>query len=390
MGNKTVETTASGLSQAVGRSALAPLATEEITELGTYFPKSGGGGGGTSDYDELTNKPSINSVTLSGNKTTSDLGIDEVPNITSNDDGKVLTATYNEGTGSYAWGNLSSTAVTNALSTAQQNAINSGITSEKVTTYDTLPDEDDVKDIISAHFVAGTNVTITDNVDGTQTIASTGGGSSVAKFTRILEGTNVTNISQLRDDDYSDGLFVCQGTALNPSGGPIYVFAYKAGNEIYQYLTDARGGYLQTQCKYWGTWSTSSVKTPSLMFKTDAFTAVTPSITGATITNIGGGYLSTNGDQSLLSNICFVNIWFDIDDASLLDGQDLNIWLQRIKPVGPSTDVCTTLQMTAIGTNTDSKGVCYILENGKMMAGYNSFSGNVRICISGSYIVNRN
>lgn len=33
------------------------------------------GGGGTSDYDELSNKPSINSVTLSGNKTSSDLGL---------------------------------------------------------------------------------------------------------------------------------------------------------------------------------------------------------------------------------------------------------------------------------------------------------------------------
>lgn len=31
--------------------------------------------GGSSDYSDLTNKPSINSVTLSGNKTTSDLGI---------------------------------------------------------------------------------------------------------------------------------------------------------------------------------------------------------------------------------------------------------------------------------------------------------------------------
>lgn len=34
-----------------------------------------GGGSGTSDYTDLTNKPSINSVELSGNKTTSDLGI---------------------------------------------------------------------------------------------------------------------------------------------------------------------------------------------------------------------------------------------------------------------------------------------------------------------------
>lgn len=35
----------------------------------------GGGGGGTSDYSELTNKPQIGGVTLTGNKTASDLGL---------------------------------------------------------------------------------------------------------------------------------------------------------------------------------------------------------------------------------------------------------------------------------------------------------------------------
>ena len=36
---------------------------------------AGGGGGGTSDYNDLSNKPQINGNTLSGNKTTSQLGI---------------------------------------------------------------------------------------------------------------------------------------------------------------------------------------------------------------------------------------------------------------------------------------------------------------------------
>jgi hypothetical protein len=39
--------------------------------------EEGGGGGGTSNYEQLTNKPSINDVTLTGNKTTSELGIVE-------------------------------------------------------------------------------------------------------------------------------------------------------------------------------------------------------------------------------------------------------------------------------------------------------------------------
>ena len=38
---------------------------------------SGGGSGGTTDYTDLTNKPQINGVTLSGNKTTAALGITE-------------------------------------------------------------------------------------------------------------------------------------------------------------------------------------------------------------------------------------------------------------------------------------------------------------------------
>lgn len=53
------------------------------------------GGGGTSDYPDLTNKPQINGVTLTGNKTTSDLlislnGLTDTA-ITSPSDGQLLT-----------------------------------------------------------------------------------------------------------------------------------------------------------------------------------------------------------------------------------------------------------------------------------------------------------
>lgn len=41
------------------------------------------GGGGTSDYTDLTNKPSIEGVTLSGNKTASDLGLAKTSDIPS-------------------------------------------------------------------------------------------------------------------------------------------------------------------------------------------------------------------------------------------------------------------------------------------------------------------
>lgn len=109
---------------------------------GTETIASTGGSGGTTDYSDLTNKPSINNVTLSGDKTTSDLGIDEVPDVTSSDDGKILKASYSDSTGTYGWGNLSSSDVIDVLSTAQQNALNSGITSNKVSSYDTVAGDD--------------------------------------------------------------------------------------------------------------------------------------------------------------------------------------------------------------------------------------------------------
>lgn len=37
--------------------------------------EGGGGGSGTDNYNELINKPSINNVVLSGNKTEDDLGL---------------------------------------------------------------------------------------------------------------------------------------------------------------------------------------------------------------------------------------------------------------------------------------------------------------------------
>ena len=44
----------------------------------SYVALSGGGGGGTDNYNALTNKPSVNSVTLIGNKTSSELGLQEL------------------------------------------------------------------------------------------------------------------------------------------------------------------------------------------------------------------------------------------------------------------------------------------------------------------------
>jgi hypothetical protein len=57
-----------------------------ITQSGSTMTISSTGGSGTSDYDDLTNKPSINSITLSGNKSLSDLGIQPSGNYVTNTD----------------------------------------------------------------------------------------------------------------------------------------------------------------------------------------------------------------------------------------------------------------------------------------------------------------
>ena len=55
----------------VSRNPTSPM--EVATK--DYVDNSGGGGGGTSNYDALSNRPQINGVTLTGNKTSSDLSL---------------------------------------------------------------------------------------------------------------------------------------------------------------------------------------------------------------------------------------------------------------------------------------------------------------------------
>ena len=55
---------------------------------------------GTTNYNNLINKPSINGVDLIGNKTSAALGIRDVPSVIESDDGKILTANSD---GTYTW-----------------------------------------------------------------------------------------------------------------------------------------------------------------------------------------------------------------------------------------------------------------------------------------------
>ena len=58
------------------------IATVNVNGTDTDLYAPSGGGGGSSDYNDLDNKPSVEGVTLSGNKTASDLGLDKARELT--------------------------------------------------------------------------------------------------------------------------------------------------------------------------------------------------------------------------------------------------------------------------------------------------------------------
>jgi hypothetical protein len=81
-----------------------------------YSFKKNSGGGGTSDYSQLTNKPQINGVTLSGNKTSQDLGItsealETVSSIPSGASVGDVYAIYSSREDYYGWDNLTGSTV---------------------------------------------------------------------------------------------------------------------------------------------------------------------------------------------------------------------------------------------------------------------------------------
>ena len=84
-----------------------------------------GGGAGTTNYNELDNKPSINGVTLVGNKTAADLSILPVPIVGENDNNKILTASYSGGVGSYSWQPAPSSGTTDYTQLTNKPQINS-------------------------------------------------------------------------------------------------------------------------------------------------------------------------------------------------------------------------------------------------------------------------
>ena len=77
----TGEAGPAGVGVPSGGSAGQVLAKASGTDYDTHWVNQSGGGGGTSDYSDLSNKPQIEGVTLSGNKTAAQLGLAKASDI---------------------------------------------------------------------------------------------------------------------------------------------------------------------------------------------------------------------------------------------------------------------------------------------------------------------
>ena len=67
------------LTKVVYTNGVTVITGENLNEIQDAIIALEQGGGGTSDYNDLTNKPSIGGVTLSGNKSLSDIGAIAAP-----------------------------------------------------------------------------------------------------------------------------------------------------------------------------------------------------------------------------------------------------------------------------------------------------------------------
>ena len=77
---------------------------QPVVQLAINNALTGGGGGGGGDgYTKAEADAKFETITNAQSTYLAIADADEVPEVTSDDNGKVLTATYSEGTSSYAW-----------------------------------------------------------------------------------------------------------------------------------------------------------------------------------------------------------------------------------------------------------------------------------------------
>lgn len=175
--------------------------------------KNKGGGGGTSNYEDLQNKPQIAGTTLSGNKTLADLGI------ASADDVK------NEFIGTLAkW---------NALSPAQQKA------------YDTYQITDDYSETLMPNYSTVEQKTGQKWIDGKEIYSKTVDCGTLPDNTSKLVDAGLSNVSVIRIEGVAIG-----GSSIplpHISTNNLYIeISYEPSNEVFI----RTNGYFSTMHSY--------------------------------------------------------------------------------------------------------------------------------------------
>lgn len=149
--------------------------------IATGGGESSGGGTGVSDYDLLDNRPSINGVTLTGNKTTSELGINIPTDLSElNSDDNHMLVTKEEKT---RW-NSADSGLTDRVSANEENI-------EAISHFGTKAKFEEVKDTLPV----GASFDITDDQNEGGGSSGSGGGSVVTVTQHQESGVHIADIT---------------------------------------------------------------------------------------------------------------------------------------------------------------------------------------------------
>ena len=224
-------------------------------EGSTLTISSTGGSGGTSDYSDLTNKPQINSVTLSGNKSLTDLGIQPAGNYVTNTD---YASSSTGGVVKVSNGDYGLTVDEGVLKgTVKTYSQFSDASSKSVVTKGTLNNVIEGKGLIDSSYHDNTKQDVTDNTLQTtnKTIPTAiNEVNSIAKGANQAVGYNsysamVTAINAMDDDEFTMGQNIYIVTVNVPD---LWVSSVESTSSTYTYVDDATiisalqtNGYIQ-------------------------------------------------------------------------------------------------------------------------------------------------
>jgi hypothetical protein len=244
--------------------------TKFLADDGTY---KAGGSGGTTDYTQLTNKPSVNDIELTGNKTSADLGIQPAGNYLTEEVDPTVSAWAKEPTKpSYTFDELSDVTITTPASNDFPYYTGTGWANKTFDVSKTF-----------AGFVNRTDSTISVNGSGVVTLAPT-----TTSFTVYTMGTkhvlaNTQTVTVTEDQTityvYLDSAGVLQKsiTAWDLTSGyniPVAI-VFKDGSTYS--LTDERHGYERN--KAWHYWAHNNIGAMYKSGLTGTFATSTLSVT---------------------------------------------------------------------------------------------------------------